>query len=216
MMNKRNLREIDDLKELKKAVHIVGLTGGIASGKTVATDALKRARFTVIDADEISRKLFGRGTDGEKLLCGLFPAATDNGVLNRAILRRIISENADEKKKLDGATHPIIKQEIAKEISQCGKGEHIVLSAPLLLESGLSSLCDCVVCITCPTRIRIERLSSRDGVSIEAAKKIIDAQIPDAYRATLSDFCIPSDRSLDDFTAEAVELFQTLFGTKKR
>ena len=213
-MNKRNLREINEIKARIKIVRVVGITGGIASGKTVATDALRRAKFNVIDADEISRKLFGKGTDGEKLLLSLFPAADDCGTLNRAKLRHIIAESAEERKKLEGVTHPIIRKEIVKTISQYGKSEHVILSAPLLFESGLSSLCNCIVCITCPTRIRLERLCTRDGMETEDAKRMIAAQIPDTYRATLADFCIPSDRNVDEFTAEVVELFQALFDAK--
>ncbi len=214
-MYERNLREINELKALKKPPHVVGLTGGIASGKTVATTALSAAGFKVIDADEVSRALFGSGTNGEKLLSSIFPAAArKDGTLDRSKLRQIISENGEELKKLNSATHPKILQEIKRSISKRKDGEKTVLSAPLLFESGLSSLCDCTVCVTCPTRIRIERLTLRDGVTFDAAKKMIDAQIPDTYRATLADFCVPSDRDIEKFKAEIVELFQALFGMR--
>ncbi len=209
-MYERNLREINELIAQKKPPHVVGLTGGIASGKTVATAALAAVGFKVIDADEISREMFGKGTDGEKLLSSLFPAAARaDGTLDRKKLRRMISENADARKTLNDATHPQITKKIAQLISNLN-GEKVVLSAPLLFESGLSSLCDCTVCVTCPTRIRIERLTKRDGVTKNDAEKMIAAQIPDTYRATLADFCVPSDRDIEKFKAEIIELFQAL------
>ena len=214
-MYKRNLREINELRSLGKSIRVVGLTGGIASGKTVATNALAAAGFHVIDADEISRALFGKNTGGEKELLSLFPAAADdNGKLDRAELRRIISASDGARKKLNGATHPKIVSEIKRMLAE-DKNRKTVLSAPLLFESGLSSLCDCVVCVTCPTRVKLERLQKRDGMTEHDAKRLIAAQIPDTYRATLADFCVPSDRDKEKFEAETVDLFRTLFGMKK-
>lgn len=212
----RNLRELRELKELRAQartenavpVRVVGLTGGIASGKTVATDALRGAGFTVVDADEVSRELTAKGTPVEKELVKLFPSAADSGALDRRKLRLLIANDALARKRLDAYTHPIIVAEIKKRLG----GERAILSAPLLFESALSALCDATVCVVCPRRIRIERLTKRDGMTAADAERMIDAQIPDSMRAPLADFCVPSDTPEDEFRAEIVALFEDIFG----
>ena len=202
----RNKRELQANKS--KPVKVIGLTGGIASGKTVATSALKKTSFTVIDADEISRTSFARGTDGERTLMQIFPAAATNGALDRAKLRNIISRDDKERVKLNETTHPIIIAEI-KRIISTAKGT-VVLSAPLLFESGLSALCDCTVCVYCPRKLRISWLTARDGITAADAERIIDAQIPDTERCTMSDYIVPNGGDEGAFVEEIVELFREI------
>ncbi|MCH5158554.1 MAG: dephospho-CoA kinase [Clostridiales bacterium] len=202
----RNTRE---LNERKGPAKIAGLTGGIASGKTVATNALKAAGFFVVDADEVSRALTAKGTPAEKEIMRLFPLASKGGALDRRLLRELISTDASARHKLNAYTHPLITDEIKNIISS--HGTPAVISAPLLFESALSSLCDCIVCVTAPKRIRVKRIVERDNVSVAAAEAIISAQIPDCYRATLSDYCVPSDVDKKTFAAEIVDLFTRIF-----
>lgn len=191
----------------KNAPRVIGLTGGIGSGKTVATDALSAAGYLVIDADEISRELFGRGTAGEKALTELFPFSADGDALDRKKLRAAISDRTMAR-RLNEYTHPIIEKEVKKRLSRAANGA--VLSAPLLLESGLGALCDKVVCVYCPKSRRAERVAARDGISLSDAEKLIDAQIPDTLRCTVSDHIVSSDRDEKDFEREIVKLFDSL------
>lgn len=207
----RNQREI---AAINRDFRIIGLTGGIASGKTAATDALRRAGYTVVDADEISRELTANGTPCEQRLIELFPAAKSaDGTLDRKALRRLICVDDSARKTLDGYTHPLIYERIKAILS--GTTPPVVLSAPLLFETALSSLCDAVVCIVCPKQLRIRRLAERDAMSIDEATRMTNMQTPDAVRATLSDFCIPSDVDKTEFEAEVVELFDALFKRRK-
>ena len=205
MKHTRNARELQELRAKKP--RIIGITGGIGSGKTVATDALSERGYYVVDADEVSRKMFARGTDGERALCELFPAAATDGALDRAVLRAIIASDIKERTKLNSYTHPLILEETARLI---GGKTPVVLSAPLLFETGLSRLCDVIVCVYCPKDIRIKRLAARDGVDYAAAKKIIEAQIPDTERATLADYVVPSDTDINSFKEEIIELFDNI------
>lgn len=203
---KRNER---DLKQIRgKQINVIGITGGIGSGKTVATDALRAAGFTVIDADEISRAMFARGTDGERAVLRLFPQAESNGTLDRAALRAVIATDASQRMRLNEYTHPLIMREIRTQISACAPP--VVLSAPLLFESALARLCDATVCVYCPRNKRAERIAQRDGITITAAQAMIDTQIPDTERAALSDFIVPSDVPPDQFKAEIIELFNEI------
>lgn len=176
---------------------IIGLTGGIGSGKTVATDALKENGYCVIDADEISRELFARGTDGEKMLYALFPAAVENGALDRRKLRELISHDEILRQKLNAVTHPIITARVREDIAAANT--HVILSAPLLFESGLYALCDVTVCVTCSMPERIKRVMLRDGITEDAAQSIIAAQLTDDEREQASDVVISSDCPIDRF-----------------
>lgn len=208
MNDNRNARELKAIADASPKV--VGITGGIGSGKTVATDALKQAGFCVIDADEISRALFAPGTDGEKRILKVFPSAKRrDGSLNRKKLRDIISQDQTSKIKLNNLTHPFIINEIKRRLAVALPP--VVLSAPLLLESALARLCDYTVCVYCPRNVKIARLTKRDGITRAQAEQIIDAQIPDTERCTLSDFIIPSDVPIEQFRAETVELFKKIF-----
>lgn len=200
----RNARE---LHELDGDICVVGLTGGIASGKTVATEALARAGFYIVDADEISRKLTARGTPVESAICKMFPSAVADGKLDRRKLRDAIAIDAEKKRMLEDLTHPLIASHVKLELK---KHKKAVLSAPLLFETALARLCDRTVCVTCPKSIRIDRIVARDGVTRDEAERMIAAQIPDLYRATLADFCVPSDRDRSEFEEETVELFDFL------
>ncbi len=192
-----------------RALRIVGLTGGIASGKTVATDALRRAGYTVIDADEVSRALTARGTPFEAELAALFPAAASpSGALDRKALLRLIGADDGARKKLDEYTHPRISARISELISSTPPP--VVLSAPLLYETALSALCDAVVCVVCPKSVRIQRLIARDGLCYADAERIIDMQTPDAVRATLAEYCLPSNIEKDVFESNTVALFDSL------
>ncbi|MCH5155050.1 MAG: dephospho-CoA kinase [Clostridiales bacterium] len=202
----RNARELQTGK--KNNVTVIGLTGGIASGKTEATQALRKVGYTVIDADEVSRELFAFGTDGEQALLLAFPQACEKGKLNRAALRRIISTDCAARIRLNEITHPAITAHIKRLIST--KKPPVILSAPLLFESALSSLCDVTVCVYAPRALRIKRLMSRDGISAADAVNIIDAQIPDTERCTMSDYIVPSDRDKAEFISEITELIQEI------
>ncbi len=196
-------------RDIRGPASVIGLTGGIGSGKTVATDALIAAGFTVVDADEVSRAMFARGTDGERAILSAFPdAVTQDGALDRKKLRALIAADSKARKTLDDMTHPEIIAEVKRLIAAAPKP--VVLSAPLLFETALSALCDCVVCIVCPRRTRIARLTARDEISVFDAQRIIDAQLPDHIRATLADYCVPSDVDRSDFEEEITELFNAL------
>lgn len=193
---------------------VVGLTGGIGSGKTVATVALRGAGYTVIDADEISRRLTARGSKGEAALLSAFPAAAENGALCRAKLRRIIADDEAERRRLNALTHAEIIAQIKTELSAAPRP--CIISAPLLFETELARLCDVTVCVTCPPPLRIERVCRRDGVTEADARRMLDAQMPDERRIELATYTVSSDCAIDRFAAETVALFDRIFGRPPR
>ncbi|MDE5593375.1 MAG: dephospho-CoA kinase [Clostridiales bacterium] len=199
-----------DYTQDKKDIRVIGITGGIASGKTVATTALTQAGYTVIDADEVSRALFACGTDGEQSMMLTFPKAVKNGKLDRGALRKIIAKDDEARSTLNALTHPAIVAQIKQQIAAATPP--IILSAPLLFESGLSSLCDVTVCVYCPRPVRIQRLTARDDISSDDAASIIDAQISDDERQALADYTVNSDREQAEFISEIIGLIDNLCG----
>lgn len=188
---------------------MIGLTGGIGSGKTAVTNALRAHGYFVVDADEVSRELFGLGTAGEKELLSLFPECGNGGTLDRAALRMLISRDENARSKLNAATHPAIIKRV-KELAAGAPSQPVILCAPLLFESGLSELCDITVAVFCPRRERVERLIRRDGISKPQAEAIIDAQIDDAERCTLADYVLPNDGNIALLASHALDLFNYL------
>ncbi len=192
----------------KEKLRVIGITGGIASGKTVATSALRSAGYNIIDADEISRSVTAAGTPVERELMRMFPSCTENGRLDRRKLRALISSDGSAMEALNDYTHPLITAEIENMLSAAPKP--VVLSAPLLFETALSALCDATVCVVCPKAKRTARLMSRDDVDEHDAAAIIDAQIPDCIRAAVADYVVSSDCDETTFKRRVLELFEKL------
>lgn len=209
MLYTRNAREAE---ENKRRARVIGLTGGIGSGKTVATNALAGAGFDIVDADVISRELTAPGSETEKKILAAFPACEKKGTLDRSKLRELISADKKARRTLEELTHPEILKQIKARVQNAPRP--VILSAPLLFESGLSSLCDCVITVVCPTKIRVERIVRRDGCTVEAASALVAAQIDDTARATLADYIVPSDRPAADFEREMIELVERITQTK--
>ena len=153
---------------------VVGITGGIGSGKSAVTDYLETKGITVVDADKAARVVVEPGTSGLAAIAEhfghdiLLPDAT----LNRAALRKVVFDNPDERKVLEGITHPRIREEIARQLSEAGS-PYVVLASPLLLESGQSSFADYVVVVDVPESVQLSRTMTRDNNSEQLVRSII-------------------------------------------
>ena len=145
---------------------VVGITGGSGSGKSVVTDHLETLGITVVDADKVARVVVEPGTRGLDAIVEHF--GTDillaDGGLDRAMLRKIVFDNPDERKVLEGITHSRIGDEIAKQLSEASS-PYVILSSPLLLESGQNTFADYVVVIDVPEEVQLKRTMTRDDNS---------------------------------------------------
>ncbi|MCM1367967.1 MAG: dephospho-CoA kinase [Roseburia sp.] len=196
---------------------VIGLTGGIASGKTVASDALGALGFSVVDADVISRALTAHGSAVEKEITDMFPCADANGALDRKALRAVIAADPAAREKLNAFLHPHIISAVKAEVAAARSP--VVLSAPLLFETGLDRLCGCTVCVVCPREKRIERVILRDGTDRQSAAAVVDMQTPDEARAAAADYVLSSDTDLDKFKSAVAEMFLSIaekFGAAPR
>ena len=177
---------------------VVGITGGIGSGKSAVTDHLERLGITVVDADKVARVVVEPGTNGLTAIAEHFgkDILLADGDLDRAALRKIVFDNPDERKVLEGITHPRIRDEIARQLSQA-TSPYVVLSSPLLLESGQNTFADYVVVVDVPEEVQLRRTMARDDNSEALVKQIMAAQLDRQTRLSRADTSITNDATLE-------------------
>lgn len=182
-------------------VTIIGLTGQSGAGKTTVSKIFSENGFCVIDADAISRKV---ATDKSFLgeVYELFPDCVSNEGLNRQKLAGIVFNN---EKALDDYTsliYPYITFEVFKLIKyyKTNGGKLILLDAPTLFESGLDVICNCIVSVTAPLELKIQRILARDGIPYEMVRSRLSSQNSESFFAMRSDYLISNDSTALDLT----------------
>ena len=178
---------------------VVGITGGIGSGKSAVTDYLETKGITVVDADKVARVVVEPGTSGLAAITEHFGGdiLLPDGTLDRAALRKIVFDKPDERKVLEGITHPLIREEIARQLSEAGS-PYVVLASPLLLESGQSSFADYVVVVDVPESVQLSRTMTRDGNSEQLVKSIMAVQLDRETRLARADTSISNEGTLEE------------------
>lgn len=168
--------------------YLVGLTGGIGSGKSAAAELFERRGIRVIDADNVAREVVEPGSAAlEKIAAHFGPEIlTTGGALDRPQLRDIIFTNPDAKKWLEALLHPLINQRIRDQLTSADS-PYAILVSPLLLETAQHKLVDRVVVIDCPEQAQIARASARDGSDAEQIKAIMATQMDRQTRLAKAD-----------------------------
>ena len=197
---------------------IIGLTGGIACGKSTISEMLKELGARIIDADQISHELTAPGGEGLPVIRKAFGDFVfyPDGTLNRCTLSEIVFRNVDERQKLNAALHPLITARIDQEIDICRKmgALLVVLDVPLLFEAGLEDMADVTVCASAPQAVQLERLRTRNGLSPEQSMHRIQSQLPLAEKESRSDLVIRTDKPEHELQAEIQELYHTWVSTE--
>ena len=190
---------------------VVGITGGIGSGKSAVTDHLETLGITVIDADKVARVVVQPGTSGLDAIVEHF--GTDillaDGGLDRAALRKIVFDNPNERKVLEGLTHPRIRDEIARKLSEASS-PYVVLSSPLLLESGQNTFANYIVVVDVPEEVQLKRTMARDDNSEALVNQIMAAQLDRQTRLARADTSITNDGTLEALYASVDVLHEDL------
>lgn len=178
---------------------VVGITGGIGSGKSAVTDYLEIKGITVVDADKVARVVVEPGTSGLAAIAEHFgrDILLPDGTLDRAALRKIVFDNPDEREVLEGITHPRIREEIARQLIEADS-PYVVLASPLLLESGQSSFADYVVVVDVPESVQLSRTMTRDDNSEQLVKSIMAVQLDRETRLARSDTSISNEGTLEE------------------
>ena len=190
---------------------IIGLTGGIGSGKTAVSDTFEQLGIEVVDADLASRVVVEKGRPCLEEIAKHFgnDILTENGELDRAKIREIIFKSEEEKNWLESLLHPAIARQIQEEL-ESSISPYTILVSPLLLETSQQDFCHKVLVVDVPVEIQVERTLSRDGVSEEQVKSIIKSQISREKRLDLADLVITNDGSLEELQITVRDLHQDL------
>ncbi|THB65384.1 MAG: dephospho-CoA kinase [Gammaproteobacteria bacterium] len=172
----------------------VGLTGGIACGKTVVSDTFKDLGVNIVDTDIIARDVVEPGTKGLQQVITQFgnEIILPDGTLDRRALRSIVFNNPPLRKKLETILHPLIREESQKRL-ESGTSAYSILVVPLLFETGMNKMVNQVLAIDTPPEIQLQRLLARDSETEEGAKKIIASQIPREERLKQADDVLLND-----------------------
>ncbi len=183
----------------------IGITGGIASGKTIIGDFLFQAKqWPILDADlyahealspenEIAKKVYLRY--GSKIIKN---SSKNNQIINRKALAKIVFQNEIEKKWLEGIIHPFVNKRIEEELEKLKSTPIVILSIPLLFEKNYTGLCSEICYIDCPRHTQLNRIQSRDNLSLKEANQRIDAQWTNSFKKQFADHII--NNSNDDET----------------
>lgn len=188
---------------------VLGITGGIGSGKTAVTDAFANLGITVVDADVAARTVVEKGSLGLQKIEEYFGSdiLLENGTLNRAKLRNIIFSNPDDKKWLEQLTHPLIREEIKQGLAN-SNSPYTILVSPLLVESGQNTFVNRVLVVDVPVKLQIERTTQRDNNTAEQVQAIINAQADRETRLSYADDVIVNDKDLSHLKKEVAKLHQ--------
>ncbi len=194
---------------------IVGLTGGVASGKTAVSRVLREEGAYIIDADQIARELVQPRKPAWNEIIRAFgkEILQEDGSIHRKKLADKIFTDPEQRKVLNRILHPRIKEEIdrrAKEIVQKDPKAIVVIDAPLLVELGMHHKVDRLIVVTSTQMQQMERLKKRDGRSREEALKLFSSQMLVEEKRKLADFVIQNEGSLEKMKKRAKEVFKEL------
>ena len=192
---------------------ILGLTGGIAAGKSTVSAMLREAGCPIVDADGISREITKKGAPGYEAIRRAFgPSFFAGGDLDRKKLAASAFRSPERTKKLNDVLHPLILAEMRRQIEehQASGAGVIVLDVPLLIESGLVPWCDRVAVVSCETETRIRRAMARNHETREAVEARILRQTSDEEREAIADYIIRNDGSEQETARQVRDMLASL------
>uniref|UniRef100_UPI0039A5110D dephospho-CoA kinase n=1 Tax=Ornithobacterium rhinotracheale TaxID=28251 RepID=UPI0039A5110D len=189
---------------------IIGITGGIGSGKSTAAKFIAEMGFPVYDTDQRAKDLYQESAEIKAQLIAWYGTEiyTPNG-LNKERLAQIIFSNDAQLKRLNALIHPAVAKDF-KKWKSAQKSDFVFKESAILFESGADESCDFVLNISSPTEKRIERAAKRDHTSAQNIEQRIEKQMSDAQREMLADYNIQNNGSLADFKHKTLEFLNKL------
>lgn len=189
---------------------LIGLTGGIASGKSFVSNCFEKHGAPVIDADQLAREVVEPGSQGLQALTDHFSSKllTPDGDLDRAELRRIVFANPEERKFLDNTLHPLIRALSEQRITEASGANHayLVYAVPLLVETKQEKRFDRIAVVDVPVAVQLERLMNRDGGNEEQARSILASQATREQRLAVADDVIENSGEMSATQERVAEL----------
>ncbi len=209
---------LEDLaKALKRKDHclLLGVTGGIASGKTAVAHMLKELGAPMIDFDLIARQVVEPGKPALQKIVDYFgkQILQEDGTLDRKKLSSIVYQDLEKRKRLEGFTHPPIYEAFLKQVNEItDKDPAAIIQAvvPLLIEKNLQRLFHKVLLVYVPRELQVKRLVERDGISDEAAASMLEAQLPIEKKLGYADFVVHNEDSMEETRQQVEDIWREL------
>jgi len=190
---------------------IIGLTGGIGSGKSTVAEAFRQLGIETVDADQASRAVVEPGMPALAAISAQFGSQIiqADGSLDRAALRQIIFTDPAQKLWLESLLHPLIRDWIIEQL-KAATSPYVILESPLLFETDQHQLVHKTVLVDLPEALQIERACARDGNQADQIQRIIDAQMPREEKLSRADIVLDNSEPLDTLAARVTAVHQTL------
>ena len=192
---------------------IIGLTGGIGSGKSAAANFFQNEGINVIDADNLAREVISIGTPGFSSVVNYFGKRIIDidGSINRAKLREEVFDNKQKKKVLESITHPLVRELMAEKI-QAFNSLYSIIMVPLIFETKSTNAYNRILVIDCDPHLQLERATLRDNNSKEQIQKILDFQCSREQRLSIANDVISNNDSLDNLQARCLAMHKFYLG----
>lgn len=187
---------------------VVGLTGGIGSGKSTVADLFVGQGAELVDTDAIAHELTCPGGAAMPQLIAAFgnDVLRPDGAMDRAAVRRLVFSDPSAKSRLEGILHPLIRQ-ISAERCREAKSPYVILAVPLLVESGTyRERCDRIVVVDCPENLQIERVMARNGLARDEVLAIMAAQATRQQRLAVADDVVINDADYEKISGQVAGL----------
>lgn len=195
---------------MKKSL-VIGLTGGLGTGKSTVASILKELGLTVIDADQIGHQLLRPGTGVyRQVLSGFGPEILKpNGEIDRRVLGKMVFNDPEKRRLLNGITHPAIKAQLRAEVDSLkAKGENVVLEVPLLFEAKMEEEVDEIWVVSASGPTQMQRIMERNGMTTTEAQSRIKAQMSLAEKIAQADVVIKNEGTIADLRKQVETLLK--------
>ena len=196
---------------------IVGLTGGIGSGKSAAANFFQNEGITVIDADDLSREVIEQDTPGFEKIVDCFGSAIidSDGSINRAFLRQEVFDDEKKKKLLESIIHPLVRDLMIEKIA-ASQSLYSIIMVPLIFETNSMNNYNRILVIDCDPIFQLERAMLRDKNSKIQIQKIIDSQCSREERISIANDIIPNNDSLENLKIRCIAMHKFYLGLSKK
>ena len=192
---------------------IIGLTGGIGSGKSAAANFFQNEGISVIDTDQLARKVIEKDTPGYSKVVDSFGAniLDNNDSIDRAKLREAVFHDSEKRKILESITHPLVRELMVQKISS-STSPYSIIMVPLIFETNSAKNYDRVLVIDCDVEIQLARATIRDENSADLIQKIIDSQCSRSERLSIANDVIPNNHSIEDLKKRSLAMHNFYLG----